>query len=49
MTASLMLFWLMISGDFGVLNLALGFASAFLVVAISSRMDVVDGEAQPIT
>ena len=48
MTASLMLFWLMISGNFSILNLALGIASAFLVVAISSRMDVVDHESQPI-
>ena len=48
LTASLMLFWLMMSGDFGALNLALGIASAFLVVAISTRMDVVDHESQPI-
>jgi len=47
MTASLMLFWLMMSGDFGLLNLALGIASSLLVVAISSRMDVVDQESQP--
>ena len=48
MTASLMLFWLMMSGDFGLLNLALGIASSLLVVAISTRMDVVDHESQPI-
>lgn len=48
MTASLMLFWLMISGDFGILNLALGIASSLLVLAISSRMDMVDQESQPI-
>jgi len=48
MIASLMLFWLMMSGDFGALNLVLGIASALLVVAISSRMDVVDQESQPI-
>ena len=48
MTASLMLFWLMMSGDFGLLNLALGIASSLLVVAISSRMNVVDHESQPI-
>lgn len=48
MIASLMLFWLMISGDFGVLNLVLGLVSSLLVVAISMRMDVVDGESQPI-
>lgn len=47
LTASLMLFWLMMSGDFSVLNLALGLASSLLVVAISSRMDVVDHESQP--
>jgi multicomponent Na+:H+ antiporter subunit E len=47
MTASLMLFWLMMSGDFGVLNLVLGIASSLLVVAISRRMDVVDQESQP--
>jgi multicomponent Na+:H+ antiporter subunit E len=47
MMASLMLFWLMMSGDFSRLNLALGIASALLVVAISRRMDVVDQESQP--
>jgi len=47
MMASLMLFWLMMSGDFGILNLALGLASSLLVVTISSRMDVVDQESQP--
>ena len=48
MTASLMLFWLMISGNFGVLNLSLGLVSSLLVVVISMRMDVVDRESQPI-
>ena len=48
MTASLIVFWLMISPDFGILNLALGIASAFLVVVISTSMDVVDHESQPI-
>jgi len=47
MTASMMLFWLLMSGDFGILNLALGLASSLIVVAISSRMDVVDQESQP--
>ena len=47
MMASLMLFWLMISGDFGIPNLALGIASSLLVVAISARMDVVDQDSQP--
>jgi multicomponent Na+:H+ antiporter subunit E len=47
LTASLMLFWMLISGDFGLLNLSLGLASALLVVAISHRMDVVDQEPQP--
>lgn len=44
----MMLFWLMMSGDFGILNLVLGIASSLLVVVISSRMDVVDRESQPI-
>ena len=48
MTASLILFWLMISFDFGTLNLVLGIASALLVVLISSSMDVIDHESQPI-
>jgi len=48
MTASLIVFWLMISLDFGILNLALGIASAFLVVVISTSMDVVDHESQPL-
>lgn len=48
MAASLMLFWLMMSGDFSILNLALGIASALLVVAISIRIDVVDHESQPL-
>ena len=48
LTASLMLFWMLISGDFGLLNLVLGLASALLVVAISRRMDVVDQESQPL-
>jgi multicomponent Na+:H+ antiporter subunit E len=47
LAASLMLFWLMVSGDFGLLNLALGFLSVLLTVSISHRMDVVDQEAQP--
>ena len=48
MTASLMLFWLMVTGDFSILNVSLGLASSLLVLAISSRMDVVDHESQPI-
>lgn len=48
MTASLILFWLLISFDFGTLSLALGIASAFLVVVISTSMDVIDHESQPI-
>jgi multicomponent Na+:H+ antiporter subunit E len=47
LTASLMLFWMLISGDFGLLNLALGLVSALLVVAITHRMDVVDQESRP--
>jgi multicomponent Na+:H+ antiporter subunit E len=47
LTASLMLFWMLISGDFGLLNLSLGFASALLVVIISRRMDVDDRESLP--
>ena len=48
MTASLILFWLLITFDFGALNLALGIASALLVVIISTSMDVIDQESQPI-
>ena len=48
MTASLFVFWLMMSLDFGALNLALGIASAFLVVVISTGMDMVDHESQPV-
>jgi multicomponent Na+:H+ antiporter subunit E len=48
LAASLMLFWIMLSGDFGLLNLALGFVSVLLVVSISHRMDVVDQESQPV-
>jgi len=47
LTVSLMLFWIMISGDFGPLNLSLGLISVLLVVAICRRMDVVDQESQP--
>lgn len=48
MTASLFVFWLMMSLDFGALNLALGIASAFLVVVISTSLDMVDQESQPV-
>ena len=48
LTASLMLFWIMLSGDFGVLNLALGFVSVLLVAGIAHRMDVVDQESLPM-
>jgi multicomponent Na+:H+ antiporter subunit E len=48
MTATLILFWLLMSFDFGTLSLALGIASAFLVVVISTSMDVIDHESQPI-
>jgi len=48
LAASLMLFWIMLSGDFGLLNLALGFVSVLLTVSISRRMDVVDQESQPV-
>ena len=47
LAASLILFWIMLSGDFGLLNLALGLVSVLLVVSISRRMDVVDQESQP--
>ena len=47
LTVSLMLFWMLISGDFGLLNLSLGLASALLVVAISHRMNVVDRASRP--
>jgi len=46
LAASLMFFWIMLSGDFGLLNLTLGFVSVLLVVSISRRMDVVDQESQ---
>jgi multicomponent Na+:H+ antiporter subunit E len=48
LAASLMLFWMMLSGDFGLLNLALGFVSVLLAVSICNRMDVVDQESQPV-
>jgi multicomponent Na+:H+ antiporter subunit E len=48
LAASLMMFWMMLSGDFGPLNLALGCVSVLLVVSISRRMDVVDQESQPV-
>ncbi len=48
MSATMLLFWLLITGDFGILNITLGIASALLVVAISQRMDVVDHESQPL-
>jgi len=48
LTASLLLFWVIISGDAGLLNLGLGLLSAVLVVAISRRMDVVDQESLPL-
>jgi len=48
LAASLMLFWMMLSGDFGLLNLALGFVSVLLTVSICNRMDVVDQESQPV-
>jgi len=48
LAASLMLFWMMLSGDFGLLNLALGFVSVLLAVGICKRMDVVDQESQPV-
>jgi multicomponent Na+:H+ antiporter subunit E len=48
LAVSLMLFWVMLSGDFAPLDLALGFVSVLLVVSISHRMDVVDQESQPV-
>jgi multicomponent Na+:H+ antiporter subunit E len=48
LAASLLLFWMMLSGDFGLLNLALGFVSVLLTVSICNRMDVVDQESQPV-
>ena len=48
LAASLLLFWMMLSGDFGLLNLALGFVSVLLAVSICNRMDVVDQESQPV-
>ena len=46
MSASLFAFCLMMSLDFGALNPALGIASAFLLVVISTSMDMVDHESQ---
>jgi len=48
LTASLFLFWVMISGDPGLANLGLGLAAALLAVLISRRMDVIDQESLPI-
>ena len=40
--------WLLLSGHYVALLLALGFASSVLVVAIALRMDIVDRETHPI-
>ena len=40
--------WLLLSGYFIPLILALGFASIVLVVFIAHRMDVIDHEGQPV-
>lgn len=44
----LMLFWLLNSGHYNYLILALGAASIAIVVLIAHRMDVVDHESQTI-
>ena len=48
LTAGLVLLWLLLSGYFLALILALGIASIVLVVWIAHRMDVVDHESHPI-
>jgi len=40
--------WLLLSGRYAALPIALGFASSVLVVAIALRMDIVDRETHPI-
>ena len=44
----LLLFWLLNSGHYNYLILALGAASIAIVVLIAHRMDVVDHESQTI-
>lgn len=46
--AGLALFWLMNSGHYSTLMLVLGVASVLTVVFVALRMQVVDGEAQPL-
>ena len=48
LTTGLVLLWLLLSGYFLALILALGIASIVLVVWIAHRMDVVDHESHPI-
>lgn len=48
LTLSLTAFWLLISGHYNTLILALGVVSIAFIIYIAHRMDVVDHEAQPI-
>ena len=45
---SLAVFWLLLSGHYTGLLLALGVASVALVIYLALRMDRVDGEGQPL-
>ncbi len=45
---SLAIFWLLLSGHYTGLLLALGVASVTLVIYLALRMDRVDGERQPL-
>ncbi len=45
---TLAVFWLLNSGHYSLLILALGFASIALILVIAHKMDVVDHESQPI-
>lgn len=48
LAAGLVLLWLLLSGYFLTLIIALGVASVVLVVWIAHRMDVVDHESHPV-
>ena len=44
----LLVFWLLLSGHYNALLLALGVASSALVVLLARRMDVIDAEGLPL-
>jgi len=48
LSLSLTAFWLLISGHYNTLTLALGATSVGFTLFIAHRMDVVDHEAQPL-